>query len=686
MKHSIFGSTSWIFALLMVVYSCQSSGEPPAPVSPVPTEAQVDYQRMEFNGFVHFNMNTFTNMEWGYGNEDPSLFNPTNLNCDQWVSTMKEAGMKGVIITAKHHDGFCLWPSEYTEHSVKNSPWKNGNGDVIKELSESCAKHGLKFGVYLSPWDRNHKDYGKPEYITYFRKQLTELLTQYGDIFEVWFDGANGGDGYYGGANETRKVDKLTYYDWENTYDLIYELQPHAIIFSDAGPGCRWIGNENGYAYKTTWSPLLMDSVYGGMPEYSEKYSMGQEHGTHWVPGEADVSIRPGWYYHPYEDHKVKSLEALTDIYYKSIGRNATLLLNFPVDKRGLIHERDREQVIKLSEQIAKDFKENLIKDAKASSSESRGKRFNTEKTMDDDPETYWAAKDQMVTATLTYTFQESKTFNRIVIQEHIRLGQRVRAFNIEVLQNGDWNPVAKGTTIGYKRILRIPDVTGEGIRLNIEDSRAAPTISNFAIFHAPPMMSPPKIQRTVNGQVHISVPDERAVVYYTTNGSEPTTDDQIFDKDIDLPRGGLIKAISSFNGEVSETASVEMDIAPGKWSIVNAGNESFKAIDLDENTWWAGDELILKLNEALKLKGFTYLPTQQRYPTGFVEKYSFYTSMDGEKWKLVARGEFSNINNNPIEQRIPFEETRAAYIKFVANQTADDRPASIAELGIITR
>ena len=295
--------------ILSTIISC-NKGYPG--LQPLPTERQKVWQKMEYYAFIHFNMNTFTNMEWGYGNESPSTFNPTELDTDQWARIIKESGMKGIIITAKHHDGFSLWPSKFTEHSVKNSPWKNGKGDLIKDLENSCKKYGLKLGVYLSPWDRNHKDYGTKNYITYFRNQLTELLTNYGEIFEVWFDGANGGSGYYGGANDIRRVDKITYYDWKNTHKLIRELQPKAVIFSDAGPDIRWVGNEKGYASKTTWSNIYRDSLYAGMPNYN-KFSSGQELGTHFIPTETDVSIRPGWYYHPEEDDKVKSLDKLID-------------------------------------------------------------------------------------------------------------------------------------------------------------------------------------------------------------------------------------------------------------------------------------------------------------------------------------------------------------------------------------
>lgn len=675
-----------LIPILFLIVACTAPGTPPDPLEPTPSEAQIAYQEMEMNGFVHFNMNTFSNMEWGYGDEKPSQFNPTALDARQWVRIMKEAGMKGVVITAKHHDGFCLWPSKYTEHSVKNSPWKNGSGDVLQELRKACDEYGLKLGMYLSPWDRNHPDYGTQEYITYFRNQLTELLTNYGEIFEVWFDGANGGDGYYGGANEVRKVDKLTYYDWENTYKLIYDLQPKAIIFSDAGPGSRWIGNEHGFAYPTTWSMLMKDSVYGGMPDYAQKYSSGQENGTHWIPGESDVSIRPGWYYHKYEDHKVKSLSHLMEIYYKSVGQNSTLLLNFPVDERGLIHEKDEEQVLKMAAKIREDFAKNLAAEMQVGSDDSRGSDFNAAKAVDGNPETYWAAKDGFTSGKITLSFKSPKEFNRIVLQEYIRLGQRVKSFTIDVLHDGQWTEIARETTIGYKRILRLDMTTAEKVRINILDSRACPTISNIGIFKAPPILSAPVINRSRKGLITMTVPDKGPTIHYTTDGRTPTRESEVFKGGIRFPRGGLLKAIAVYGDQSSEVSIEDMDMSPGKWYVINAGAESQKAIDEDENTWWAGNELVINLQENLRIKGFTYLPTQQRYPSGYISKYEFFTSTDGNNWELAAKGEFPNILNSPIMQRVTFPKVEATYIKIKAAKTLDDQPASIAELGIITK
>ncbi|MBT6004146.1 MAG: alpha-L-fucosidase [Prolixibacteraceae bacterium] len=446
--------------LFIIVISCKQIA-PPASVLPIPTERQLAWHEMEFYAFVHFNMNTFSNMEWGFGDESPELFNPTELDCRQWAKVCKDAGMKGIILTAKHHDGFCLWPSEYTEHSVKNSPWKNGNGDVVSELADACREFDLKLGIYLSPWDRNHASYGTPEYLDYLRNQLSELMTNYGDVFEVWFDGANGGTGYYGGANEERRIDRKTYYDWENTRQIVRDLQPMACMFSDAGPEVRWVGNEEGWAMETNWAPIRKDEFYPGSPNYKDLRT-GHENGTHWVPAEVDVSIRPGWYYHPSEDHKVKTLPHLLDIYYNSIGRNASLLINFPVDTRGLIHENDVEQIMKLANAVKADFADNLVLGKNTSSTNIRGKsgKYKAENTIDGNPDTFWSTEDSVLSASLIIDFEVPTEMNRFLVQEDIRLGQRVKKFNLEAFIENEWQKIANETTIGRKRILRFPMTT----------------------------------------------------------------------------------------------------------------------------------------------------------------------------------------------------------------------------------
>ncbi|WP_186757076.1 alpha-L-fucosidase [Echinicola salinicaeni] len=679
------------FLLLLIMVACQTEPvSPPAPVAPTPSERQLAWQDMEYYAFVHFNMNTFTNIEWGMGGESPDTFNPTELDCRQWAKVAKEAGMKGIIITAKHHDGFCLWPTETTDHSVKSSSWKDGKGDVLKELSEACKEYGLKFGVYLSPWDRNNEHYGTPEYIEIFRAQLKELLTNYGDVFEVWFDGANGGTGYYGGANEERKVDKKTYYDWENTYKIIRELQPNAVIFSDAGPDVRWVGNESGHAYKTTWSNLLRDEIYGGMPNYHTEYADGQENGTHWVPAEVDVSIRPGWYYHEYEDHKVKSLPTLLDIYYESIGRNGSLLLNFPVDKRGLIHENDVEQVLKLADKIKEDFAKDLAANAGSiEASESRGNGYEAENAIDENPETYWATNDGVIEASLTINFDGPTTFNRFLAQEYITLGQRVKAFTVEAQTENGWEEIASETTIGYKRILRFPDVTANAVRFTIKDAKASPTISKVAVYNAPKVVLAPEIKRTIAGKVSLEVPDEGVDIYYTTDGSQPDQNSTKYEGEFDVKTPQIIQAIAldKATGKVSEVSRRDLDLAKTNWKVVNGGEKAEQAIDenIHSNYVSKSNEIIIDLGTEVNLKGFTYMPMQNRYMSGVIQHYNFAVSTDGKSWKTVSSGEFGNIANSPIEQKISFGTVPAKFIKLKATKTLDGKDASFAEIGTIS-
>lgn len=483
-----YGLLILIFALF---YSCKEVA-PPAPVGALPTGQQLKWHEMETYAFVHFSMNTFTDKEWGYGNESPMLFNPTNLDCRQWARVCKEAGLKGIILTAKHHDGFCLWPSAFTEHSVKNSLWKNGQGDVVRELSEACKEYGLKMGLYLSPWDRNHPDYGKPEYIIYYRNQLRELLSDYGDLFEVWFDGANGGIGWYGGADEERKIDNRTYYDWENTRKIVRELQPNACMFSDAGPDVRWVGNEQGWAGETNWCTLNCEDFAPGVVSDLKFLQNGQEDGSFWVPAEVDVSIRPGWFYHASEDDKVKPVDKLVDIYYNSVGRNASLLLNFPVDTSGQINPMDAERVQQLANIIRADFAENLVRGKKATATNVRGKskKYQAALAFDGDKETFWATDDGMVSASITIDFGKPTVFNRFLVQEYIRLGQRVQKFSVEVNNGEGWKEAAAGTTIGYKRILRFPNITASKLRLNIPTAKGCPLISEVGVYNAPANIS----------------------------------------------------------------------------------------------------------------------------------------------------------------------------------------------------
>lgn len=452
-----------------------------------PTERQLRWQELEVTGFLHFGMNTFTEREWGDGKESPSLFNPSQLDATQWVRTAKAGGIKQLILTAKHHDGFCLWPSKYTEHSVKKSPWKNGKGDVVKEVADACHKAGVGFGVYLSPWDRNSPMYGSDAYNDYFVNQLTELLTNYGRVDEVWFDGANG-EGPNGKKQE---------YDFQRWYTLIRKLQPGAVI-AVMGPDVRWVGTESGYGRSTEWSVvpannldqnavaalsqkelLIKPSGYGNGEDMGSRDALYKANSLVWYPAETDVSIRPGWFYHKQEDEQVKSPEKLLDIYFNSVGKNGVLLLNIPPDKRGLIADSDVKNLTAWKNTIDNIFSENLIGKGKITATNSK----NTRALADGNKNTYWTTKDKDTTGTITFDLGSIKTFNVCRLQEYIQKGQRVENFVLEYKAGNEWKEATNGTTIGYKRMLTFPDVSAQFVRLRITSSRMEPMISEMGIF-----------------------------------------------------------------------------------------------------------------------------------------------------------------------------------------------------------
>ena len=433
----------------------------------VPTPQQMEWQQMELTAFLHFGINTFTDREWGDGSEDPALFNPTELDAEQWVRSLKEAGFRMVILTAKHHDGFCLWPTKTTKHSVASSPWKDGKGDVVKELRDACTKYDMKFGVYLSPWDRNAESYGdSPRYNQFFIDQLTELLTNYGEVHEVWFDGANAE-----GPNGKKQI-----YDWDAFYKTIQTLQPKAVM-AIMGDDVRWVGNERGLGRETEWSATVLapgiynraDSVNTALGVGSTSADLGSRevlakaNELFWYPSEVDVSIRPGWFYHANQDNQVKSLKHLMDIYCQSVGYNSVLLLNIPPDRRGLIHENDVQRLKEFADYRNRAFADNLVTDGQVLWTAGAGESHE-------------------------YTLKEGSTVNLIVLQEDLSKGQRVEEFEVEGLVDGQWQSLGKGTTVGYKRILRIPDAKATQLRVKLLSTRLKANISNVAAYYAAPL------------------------------------------------------------------------------------------------------------------------------------------------------------------------------------------------------
>lgn len=445
-------------------------------VAPVPSAGQRIWHELEYYGFIHFGMNTFTDREWGEGSEDPKLFQPTALDCRQWARVAREAGMRGLILTAKHHDGFCLWPSAYTKHSVASSPWRGGKGDVVRDLSQACAEFGLRFGVYLSPWDRNCKLYGdSPAYNEYYKKQLTELLTGYGSIFEVWFDGACAE-----GPNGKKQV-----YDWPGFVQTVRALQPQAVIFSDAGPDVRWVGNESGLGDPTNWSMLHRERFAPGVAD-EKQLATGHEDGPHWVPAECDVSIRPGWFYHPAEDGKVKSTEDLMRIWHASVGRNANLLLNLPVDRRGLVHENDVARLLEFRAAREACLRTNVALGAAIRATAERP-GYDAALATDGDAHTFWAAPRGARAAELEVTLPALRRIHRIELREPIELGQRVKRFEVDLWKEGAWVTVASGTTIGRRRILEPGVLEGSRFRVRILDAREAPLLAEIALYAPTP-------------------------------------------------------------------------------------------------------------------------------------------------------------------------------------------------------
>lgn len=446
-------------ALLLLATVMLASCTPKTkPAIPLPTQQQLEWQQMETYAFIHFGLNTFNDMEWGYGDTPAETFNPSDLDCEQWVLTLKACGMKGVILTAKHHDGFCLWPTETTDYSIKNSPYKDGKGDVVGELCQACRKHGMEFGLYLSPWDRHQASYGNAEYVELYHQQIKELVDNYGPFFEFWFDGANGGNGWYGGANETRSIKAECYYQYEKARDIIWSKYPNTMIFGGTVPTLRWIGNEEGRANSTCWSTYSLD--YDDLNN-TRLLPTGISNGNVWLPAEVDVSIRPGWFYH--ENETPKSLEQLLDIYYQSVGRNANLLLNFPVAANGKISPADSTSAVEWYQTLQNTFAHDLLKDSKTTHNDAQSSRQE-----------------------FICSLNNPCLINCLVLQEDVTQGQRVERFSINYYRNGKWLPVVTDeemTTIGYKRIIRFKPAEMEKIRIRIIKAKGPVCFSKISAY-----------------------------------------------------------------------------------------------------------------------------------------------------------------------------------------------------------
>ena len=650
----------------------------------VPTKKQLDWQKLETTAFIHFGINTFTGREWGDGNENPQLFYPTNLNTDQWAECLKKAGFKLVIITAKHHDGFCLWQTTTTNHSVAATNWRNGKGDVVRDLQNSCAKYGLKFGIYLSPWDRNAECYGNsPVYNEFFKNQLRELLSNYGPIDEVWFDGACG-EGPNG---------KIQEYDFASYYQLIYELQPNAVV-AIMGDDIRWCGNESGLGRDTEWSvtPLKNDAypenkilnknldINNMSKDLGSRELLKNATSVNWWPSEVDVSIRPRWFYTSNDDNKVKSEEQLVDIYFNSVGKNAVLLLNVPPNKEGLIAKPDSINLIRLGDFLSQMYKRNYISDSN----------------------TYWCGN--LATGEKIYNLSSNDFFNVVELNEDITKGQRIEKFSIYAYKNNKWELLTQGTTIGYKRLLRFPAVKTEKIKLVIHSSRGQFYIKNIKAYKAKEFITPPTISRTKNRVIEITG-NKNSTIHFTTDGTSPNTDSPIYTTPFPFNQKGVIKAIAFFDGGKisSDVVSYNLDIPKNEWEIVDVtdqvdGYNAFMAIDDDEKTFWhtrwEGEltplphYICVDCKKDITATGFSFYPRDDGSTGGIPFRYDFLISNDGKNWtKIIANKEFSNIKNNPQPQIIKFDKKyNFRFFKFVAQEEVEGNNwISVAEIDILT-
>ena len=665
----------------------------PAPYGATPAPRQLAWHKRQSYAFVHFTINTFTDREWGYGDESVSLFNPTDFSADQIVESARAGGLKAIILTAKHHDGFCLWPSRYTEHSVKYSPYKNGHGDIVGEMAAACRRHGLEFGLYLSPWDRNHAEYGRPAYVEYYHNQLEELTTQYGPLVEVWFDGANGGDGYYGGARERRKIDGHTYYQWDKVREIVRKNQPNAVMFADSDMDVRWVGNEEGIAGDPCWPTWDYTTPYS-----LAKANAGVRGGPVWNPAEVDVSIRPGWFWHA--DEAPRTPANLLNLWFVSVGRGANLLLNLAPDRRGRIPDEDVTSLKAWKAIRDQGFATNLAAGAKVTASSDRGRAYAPKNALSQTA--VWAARSSDRTgAWLQLDLPNPATFDVIRLSEDITKGVRVDDFAVDIQDEKGWTEVARHTAIGFERLIRLDQpVTTKAVRLHILSATAAPVIRNVGLFRLPDVLEEPGIRRDEKGMVTLRSPAEGLEVRYTLDGSEPSAASALYTAPFALSDGGTVMAITrrAATGVVSAVVTQAFDVSPARWTVVSTNGEG--AADLLAGGKCVGPnnqplEIVLDLAQNYNLNGFTLKPIAQNLSVDEITRmgppasYEIWLSADGQNWgEPVATGEFSNIAASRSEQKIRFDTPHAGrFLRLRLPRAVQDKPIIVfAGLGIITR
>jgi alpha-L-fucosidase len=697
----------YIFFLSALISSCMYAQEPPKPYGALPSKGQLSWHETEMYCIVHFGVDTYTNKEWGFGDEDPALVNPAHFDAMQIVGAARAGGFRGVVIVAKHHDGLCLWPTKTTAHNISKSPWKEGKGDMVREYQQACNKLGMKMGLYCSPWDRNSALYGTAEYVRMYRAQLKELCTHYGPLFMSWHDEANGGDGYYGGAREVRKIDRTVYYGWDTTWGIVRALQPGAAIFGDVGPDVRWVGNEEGHAGLTCWAtytPQAPDEgkkPANGYNKYWEA-TAGTRDGAYWMPAECDVPLRPGWFYHASQDEQVKSPYQLLDLYYQSVGRGASLDLGIAPDPGGQLHAQDVQSLRTFGGLLQQIFSVNLAKGAVFTASNIRGGnsgRYGPAFLTDDDRYSYWATDDAVSTPELTIDLGKAKTFNVIRLRENIKLGQRISAFVVEAMEGGAWKEIAAGTSIGANRLIRLQQhVVASKVRLRITGSAACIALSDIGLFKEPVHLEAPVVLRDKEGVVSLHTDAPVASIRYTVDGTEPGPASPVYTAPFPFVSGGVVKA-RSFEGDhtASEVVTRELGLSKSGWHVTGPAVENegrgapANAIDDNERSFWAAagvpQDLRIDMGKVQTIRAFTYLPRQDKKIEGIADRYIFYTSADGNTWQKAAEGEFANIRSNPLEQVVRLDHpVEARWFRCSIVHVVSGNGVTAAEVGVRSR
>jgi alpha-L-fucosidase len=627
-----------ILAGLLVPGAAWAQANAPEPHGPVPSPAQKRWHEIEFFGLICYGPNTHTGQTWGYGDVDPAVVNPPDLDTDQWAKTAHDGGMRGLILVAKHHDGFCLWPSKTTKYTIAAAPWKDGKGDILGDLAASCKKFGLKLGVYISPWDRNHAEYGREGYIKDFHEQWREVLEYDDDIFEFWLDGANGGTGYYGGAREKRSIPH-DYYQEEKIVEICQAKHPLSVFFniSRKKDGVRWIGNERGTVPEQHWCRYPSKMPPG---KNKDLKGTGSKTGDIWLPAEADTPFQPGWYWS--KKRGDKNFKWLLDTWYGTVGRGAVFNLGVGPNDQGLMTSATVEALKQLKAHVDRVFAVNLVAGAAVTADNVRGKAdaFVPARALDDTTDTYWATDDGVGRAVLTVDFGKPTAFDHLMMQEPIQLGQRIHGFTLEQEQGGAWKAVTRGTTVGYKKIMKFAPVTATRVRVTLETDAPCVTLATFGL--------------------------------YDGSGSA----EQAPSKTADAPKatGTSLRVLSS--------------------PPPAAGRKPAAMVDGDPKSWWAPTaadaplEIVIDLGTARAIPGFFYTKVEgaeENQNPAF--EYAFHVSADGKAWgKPVDEGEFSNIEADEDARRdVHFDApVTGRYVKFTIRSCTGDLPAGIAELGVL--